>query len=283
MSIAVETVDPETAKKWLAESNYGNRQLSQGHVTGLAGALERGEWQTHHQGIAFSPDGRLLDGQHRLAAIVQATRSAQLVVARGVDPAAFSVMDTGKKRTARDILFLKEEKRAQHLAASLRGLHMYRTAPKLSWSGPSSMCSHDQLLKLLTENPRIREALDKGFSIYREVCLSVTAATVGWYVTSTERPDVDQSDWYEGLVTGANLKRYDPRLTLRNTMLALKQGKSLRKRDDSRAHLAFYLKAWNAWAEGRTIKLLRQNANEALPPVSRAEFGSDPNEDGRLV
>ncbi|WP_234440540.1 hypothetical protein [Streptomyces rimosus] len=278
----IETVTPERAQKWLSENNRGNRQLSTGHVASLARALERNEWRVHHQGIAFTTEGRLLDGQHRLAAIVQARKSAEIMVARGVDPATFSVMDTGKRRTARDLLHLEGEKRAQQLAAALRGLFLYRRAPKAGWLGPSASLSHDQLRNLLNENPGIRSALEKGFSLNREVRLSITAAAVGWHVTSTDRPDINQDDWYEGLATGANLKRNDPRLVLRNTMFALRQGRSSRKRDDSREHLAYYLKAWNAWAEGRSIKLLRRNAGEALPLVTLAG-ASEANDEGRLM
>ncbi|MGI5195677.1 hypothetical protein ACQEVY_18845 [Streptomyces sp. CA-288835] len=284
IKVKMELVTPEKAQKWLSENNRGNRPLSATHVSSLARALERGEWRIHHQGIAFTADGRLLDGQHRLAAIVQARKPAELLIARGVDPATFSVMDTGKRRTARDLLHLEGERRTQHLAAALRGLHLYRTAPKIGWLGPSATISHDQLRKVLDDNPGIREALEAGMNLNREVRITVTAAAVGIYATTTDRPDVANDEWLDGLMTGANLKRNDPRLILRNTMAALKQGKSSRKRDDSREHLTYYLKAWNAWVEGRSIKILRRNANEALPLVSLlGRTGGTAHEEGRLL
>lgn len=71
-----------------------------------------------------------------------------------------------------------------------------------------------------------------------------------------------------GVVTGALLKSGDPRLTLRNTMLSLAAGRTHRRRDDSREHLLYYLKSWNAWVEGRSMKLLRRSPNETMPRIS---------------
>lgn len=79
---------------------------------------------------------------------------------------------------------------------------------------------------------------------------------------------MDQSAWQDGVVTGAWLEPGDPRLTLRNTMLSLAAGKTHRRRDDSREHLLYYLKSWNAWLEGRSMKLLRRSPNERMPQIS---------------
>ncbi|MER6270848.1 MULTISPECIES: hypothetical protein [unclassified Streptomyces] len=267
MDMQVVDVSPQLAAQWLTR-NTNNRPLSKGTVQQLAGQIQRGEWQLTHQGIAFDEDGVLIDGQHRLAAIAKAGVTVQLTVARGVPRTAFTVMDTGRKRTGRDALALAGEANATHLAAALRGLHLYRTAPNSAWSGGSSVTSNDQLLDVLGKHPGVRDALQHGIAMNRGCRITVTAATIGWYVTTEARPDIDQSAWEEGVVTGARLEPGDPRLTLRNTMLNLALGNAHRRRDDSREHLLYYLKAWNAWVEGRSIKLLRRSPNETMPRVS---------------
>jgi hypothetical protein len=273
MHSEIVTVTPELAVEWLGKNTH-NRPLSRSSVTALAQAIERGEWQISHQGLAFNQDGDLIDGQHRLAAIARAGIPVEILVTWDVPNSSFTVLDTGRKRTGRDTLSLANESNSTHLAAALRGLHLYRTAQEKQWTGASSMITNDQLLHLLEENPGIRQAVVRGIAINRSTKVTVTAASVGWYVTSQERPEIDQSDWYDGLVTGANLSQGDPRLTLRNTMLNLASGKAFRRRHDSREHLLYYLKAWNAWVEGRSIKLLRRSPGEQMPPVSRK---SSPN------
>ncbi|MET8269468.1 hypothetical protein [Streptomyces sp. NPDC005096] len=263
----VLSVSPELAAQWLT-LNTNNRPLSKNTVQQLAAQIQRGEWQLTHQGIAFDEDDVLIDGQHRLAAIVKAGTTVPLTVTHGVPRTAFTVMDTGRKRTGRDALALVGEANATHLAAALRGLHLYLQTPNSAWSGGSSVTSNDQLLVVLEKHPGIRDALHHGIALNRACRITVTAATIGWYVTTETRPDIDQSAWREGVVTGALLKSGDPRLTLRNTMLSLAAGRTHRRRDDSREHLLYYLKSWNAWVEGRSMKLLRRSPNETMPRIS---------------
>jgi len=115
----------------------------------------------------------------------------------------------------------------------------------------------------------MRDAIHKGLNLGRAIKITVTAASIGWYVTRKERPEVDQTPWYDALISGAGLDAGDPRLTLRNTTLDLAAGKRYRKSDDSREHLLYYLKAWNAWVEGREMKLLRRSPKETTPKVSK--------------
>ncbi|PJM94017.1 hypothetical protein [Streptomyces sp. CB01373] len=267
MRMEVVDVSPQLAAEWLSR-NTNNRPLSKSTVQQLAGQIQRGEWQLTHQGIAFDEDQVLIDGQHRLAAIVKAGITVPLTVTHGVPRTAFTVMDTGRKRTGRDALALAGEANATHLAATLRGLHLYLHAPNSSWGGGSSVTSNDQLLVMLDKHPGIRDALHRGIALNRGCRITVTAATIGWYVTTEARPDIDQTTWEEGVVTGARLEPGDPRLTLRNTMLSLAAGRTHRRRDDSREHLLYYLKAWNAWVEDRDIKLLRRSPNETMPRIS---------------
>ncbi|MGW1401191.1 hypothetical protein ACWCRF_21575 [Streptomyces sp. NPDC002405] len=267
MRMEVVDISPQLAAEWLSR-NTNNRPLSKSTVQQLAGQIQRGEWQLTHQGIAFDEDQVLVDGQHRLAAIVKAGTTVPLTVTHGVPRTAFTVMDTGRKRTGRDALALAGEANATHLAAALRGLHLYLHAPNSSWSGGSSATSNDQLLVMLDKHPGIRDALHRGIALNRGCRITVTAATIGWYLTTEARPDIDQAAWEEGVVTGARLEPGDPRLTLRNTMLSLAAGRTHRRRDDSREHLLYYLKAWNAWVEGRSIKLLRRSPHETMPRIS---------------
>ncbi|HEY8984942.1 MAG TPA: hypothetical protein VIU15_35880 [Streptomyces sp.] len=268
MQSDVEVITPELARDWLL-LNTQNRPLSKAFVQQIAQQIERGEWQLTHQGIAFDEDGTLIDGQHRLAAVVKANVPVQCVVARGVAKSAFTVMDTGRKRSGRDALALAGEEHSTHLAAALRGLHLYLTAPDSAWSGQNAAVSNDQLLAVLAQHPGMRNAVREAIPMNKAFRITVTAAAVGWYATTDARPEIDQHPWHEGLVTGAGLRSGDPRLTLRNTLLNLAAGRSHRKRDDSREHLLYYLKSWNAWVEGRDMKLLRRSPGETMPRVSQ--------------
>ena len=75
----MQTITPERASEWLA-ANTTNRPVSKAVVRSFAQAMRRGEWMVTHQGIAFDTQGVLVDGQHRLAAIIEADRPVELTV-----------------------------------------------------------------------------------------------------------------------------------------------------------------------------------------------------------
>ncbi len=110
MKTTTETVTPGQAAQWLdRDINHHNRNLRPSWVAYLAQQMIDGKWQTTHQGIAFAADGRLLDGQHRLAAVVRAKIGVPMQVSRDCDPDTFSVLDCGIKRTHFDRVHLVDD------------------------------------------------------------------------------------------------------------------------------------------------------------------------------
>lgn len=87
----------------LLEGNTCNRQKRRWWIEAMASAMKRGEWITTHQGIAITKSGRLLDGQHRLEAIVLNGDGVWMLVTRGIDENAFKVIDNGIKRSIADL------------------------------------------------------------------------------------------------------------------------------------------------------------------------------------
>lgn len=100
---AIETITPYTARKYL-ELNTGNRPLRQSHIRSLANDMRNGAWQITHQGIAFDTAGLLIDGQHRLHAIVEAGIAVEMCVTRNCSASSFSILDRGANRSPSDIL-----------------------------------------------------------------------------------------------------------------------------------------------------------------------------------
>ena len=64
--------------------------------------------------------GKLLDGQHRLHAVIEAGLPIQSVVVYGMDDEAFRTMDTGKARTGGDTLSVTGVGNHNHIAAAIR-------------------------------------------------------------------------------------------------------------------------------------------------------------------
>lgn len=80
----VVSVTPALAEKIL-EKNTFNRNVSSAVVRKYAADMSAGKWTLNHQGIAFDRDGTLIDGQHRLMAIIQSGATILMLVTHGAD------------------------------------------------------------------------------------------------------------------------------------------------------------------------------------------------------
>lgn len=92
-------VTPQQAAAWLRYNSPKQRNQVDGWVTYLANTIRSGGWYLTHQGIAFDCDGELVDGQHRLNAIILADTPAYLWVIRGLSKEAMQAIDRGKTRS----------------------------------------------------------------------------------------------------------------------------------------------------------------------------------------
>lgn len=112
-NITWQLITPPQAREWL-KKNPKNRKLRKFTVQSLARDIKAGAWAPTHQGIAFGADGNLIDGQHRLAAIVLANLPIWSLVftglpvrASGVNADTMDVVDRGNPRSVADILKLR--------------------------------------------------------------------------------------------------------------------------------------------------------------------------------
>lgn len=117
MQLWVETVTPEQAKQWLDVDNSRNRKIRDSRVSYLSDEITTGRFHLTHMGIAFDPKGNLLDGQHRLAAIVKAGVPIEIVVARNVAPESYIAMDRGSIRSIADVL--RQDQRSTAVASTI--------------------------------------------------------------------------------------------------------------------------------------------------------------------
>lgn len=89
-------VTPEMASRWL-KLNLNNRTVNHNNVDAIAKDILSNDWDTTHQGIAIAADGTIIDGQHRLLAIVKANKSVKMWVLQNAVKSTH--IDSGLKRS----------------------------------------------------------------------------------------------------------------------------------------------------------------------------------------
>lgn len=96
------TITPKKAESLLA-SAAPNRYVSRPWIAELARQIKSGLWDpSAPDGIKFDKSGRLIDGQHRLNAVIKAGVPIRVIACHGVDEAASVFIDDSRRRTLRD-------------------------------------------------------------------------------------------------------------------------------------------------------------------------------------
>lgn len=129
MKCAVVTVTPELAKQWLKQNAHNNRNIRDSDVSKFARDMRNGNWKLTHQGIAFNALGDLIDGQHRLWAVIESGVSVPMHVWTEVPEETVQLIDSGTARTASDSLgFLTEDHAYRHKIVISVFRHLIRMA-----------------------------------------------------------------------------------------------------------------------------------------------------------
>lgn len=272
----VKTITPEAAEKIWKHSNPGNRRVRKGHVKTLARAMEKGEFKNTGQGLIFDTKGKLLDGQHRLLACIEADTPIEILVTEGVDRENFRYIDRGATRSVRDDLDFAGYKYAE-LAS--------RIAPFIDkwfndYDGPQgqnmeTVHKRDRKMNLLDmiEEYAQEDIMERILALPSRTNIESMAKRSLFDTLAYILLDCDLSEdkkyatyFLERLLTGEMLHEGSPILVLRNRLIHHRNQSRLPKAEKlSNTCLFVYgFKAWNAFIQGREMKVLRYGANDAM-------------------
>lgn len=198
-------ITPEIAKKWLGQNTASNRKVSKRTVEAYAREMKAGRWHTTHQGIAFNQAGELIDGQHRLNAILLAEVPIEMYVYTGLPVEYNAPIDQGYNRRVDQILGISSRKAS--IARSVWALenNMVRGGFK------SSVGIVEDVVSRLDET--ITELIDLAPSKF------VGTAIVGALVYAHPIHPAKVASFTRQLHTGELLERGDPAHALRNWMI----------------------------------------------------------------
>ena len=156
----VLTITPTFAKHVLNNCNKLNRKINKRWVRFLADSMSKGEWQLNGEPIIFSKDYRLIDGQHRLQAIVMANKPIDVYVTTDIDHKTFVSIDTGHSRSGSHVLTIADHK-VKHsfdVSATLNKLCRYN-ANNFDFDG-AHVISNRQLVSLLDKHKNVTASVE---------------------------------------------------------------------------------------------------------------------------
>lgn len=269
-------VTPAMARDML-QKNPRNRQLRRSNVHYLANEIKSGRWKLTHQGVAVATDGTLLDGQHRLNAIVEADISALINVSFDCDPSLFTVIDTGSARTNADVLRISGGVSSNEttIGAAVKLVYLYRTQPHLTWTGEVSRISSSVVLEefendadLYNWSVRLANRARAEFNVLS--IKSATAAFVCIALRDGENSGVDAptlEEFVMSVATGANMVKGDPRHTFRQQLINGWNPGSLKGARASQVWLACWIRIFNLYFNGAQLKIFRVPSITPMPKI----------------
>jgi hypothetical protein len=263
VTVNLETVTPSIAERWL-EANENNRSLSNKYVSRYAKLMDEGEWMVAPDAIAFDTEGRLINGQHRLNAIIEHGESQRFIVARGLDPQVFMATDGGKTRQASDALDIEGYKNYSQLAAVARRVVLFEE-DRLDHNF-GDVETHEIVDTVKRHDPKMPEAVAQTLNYRNDIQGWLSPSNLGFvYFTLSFRDESRASEFMYKVATGLKIEESsDPTKMLRDRLhdLARQPGSV-----DYGLQLALTIKAGNYYLNDETRKFLRWSpgANEPFP------------------
>ncbi len=253
----VVSMTPEWAEKILTQNNNMNRKIRKSKLMIYTRSIEAGDWKVTNQGIALDPEGNLLDGQHRLAAVVKSKTTVKILLGRNCDPSTFSVIDIGATRTTGDMLTLSGcTGKHNMLAAAMKQYISYIEFPKARWASANTP-NHNKVVKYWYDKKDIIELhvpfitkchkQFRTFTLSSALAFSLLADDAGWRLDEI-------MEFFTLLTTGANLPADSSILSFRNQL----SNPAYRRRGNggtsAQLLLNAMIKSFNDWKKGKANK-----------------------------
>ena len=246
----LETITPTMAKEYLTR-NTNNRNFQKGTALLYARLMRDGQWMVNGDAIRFNINEDLVDGQHRLAAVVDTGLPLTTFVIRGLPIEAQLTIDQQRKRTAGDMLSMRGIPNGNQVAAVVRMVKRWDAGERsmYGFSGNLGMLSAKEVVTAIEKEPIYSEGTRRGGVSGLRV-LATTRVTGTMFVLF-ERVNVEKTEeFFDALTKGTDLSEGSPILTLRRYWINLSRNK---RKANTAVYLMAGVRAWNAYVEGRTL------------------------------
>lgn len=265
--VEVVQMTPERAER-LLDQNTRNRAVKHNREKNYAGQMKQGDWRVDGNPIRIGRDGVLLDGQHRLYAIVESGTTQTVILVTGLEPESMAAIDTGVSRSLADLLKIRipDLKQELNLGSLSRALYIRSLGEQMSAVFASSSAAVQQ-------NPRITNSRIIDYFVSDRIVIErlykyadgVRRARPNWTGCTTrviavvrhELEQIDFSDadyFFERIKDGAKLDVDDP------IMAVIRYGDRVAKNRDqapsAEVWAALLIKAWNGYRSGRKMHSL---------------------------
>lgn len=247
----IVAISPASARE-LLERNSHNRTINATRVALYAEDMRAGRWQTNGEAIIIAEDGTILDGQHRLMAIVKAGVTIRTMLVRGVKRETFKTIDQGRPRSLGDVLGIDGFKNRSMLASALRLAVWAHDEPRYAWGGlDNKKSSVGYLTDKLPEHDGLLHAVDVTSGL-RKAVLAPSVVSFAIYMGRRYAAEHGPEAFWTRTTSGEGLEKGMPEIALRHWV---EERHGLLYGSEQRMLLmACIMHAWNAHCRGDELQ-----------------------------
>ena len=284
VSIRLEMITPDVAQKYLDLNSEGQRNLNSDVSGRYAEDMLTENWPFTGAPVLFDSNGDLIDGQHRLNAIVESETSQLTLVITGLAPGVMRAVDAGRKRTYGTYLQMPPLSRPNYTnqAAIIRACWYWMVAGNYGDRSISRLALPSELIHVI---PTISQMESCRVAVERDLGITFTAAAKFSVLAYSQLPRITVTVW--GLVW-VLLTEYDVDLREKFFHELLKEASStaadfppnalrnrlMRQREPltRTVQLHMVLRTFNAWRTGVSLQTVSAPVQLtfntlAMPPV----------------
>ena len=241
--------------------NTKNRPISRVKVDHWAREMTSGKWEGALTTIIFSDAGNLLDGQHRLEAIIKAEVTVDNALVRfGLPANSFDKIDVGLKRTNADIFAINGCPHAHVAAAASKWIHMYRSEARLSPQTMSpTLIEKSVLYDFYTTLDNFALSVPYAHLFMHNRVPTPSIATAAHYLFA-EYSRAQADIYMTRIATGADCPAGTPALKVRNRLI--------QERLAAKDVLSCLIVGWNAHRTNKSrVTIPNLGTRSALPRI----------------
>jgi len=250
----VVSFSPDLAHEVLEKRNPENRKRRPNKIKRFAADLSNGFWMLTGDTVKFGSHGKLLDGQNRLAACMQASKTMQTHVVFGIDPDAFTYLDSGTVRTSGDTFKVAGVPNAEIAGKATRWLLIFED-PKMERGATIPNADLFEHYRGKINKDMLQRAITDAKKVSRVIPTGTLAAMFYLFERKNEKL--------------SRIFAHDLEKEMRGARTLLTRLRNLRRDNGGRLNekyaTAFTVMAWNAYRAGATVRAAQLRWTDAEP------------------
>ena len=263
VKVSKRLITPVEAQIILDTKLGANRKMKLHYAESMADAWDRGEYIQTGDTLKYDRNGQLIDGQHRLMAVVLSGQITEFVVVEGIDPDAIRVIDAElAKRSLADQLGIIGFKNTAALATVVRASWAMEQngKPQLSGHGGLTMA---QAIDFIERRSTIEASAVAGRKFAQRTS-GITAREFGALFDIMHHTEPGVADNFFDQVSNEYGDKGSPAVRL----VSRTKAHEAQEQHSVRHVMGLFIKAWNAEVEGRKPRSLKMDRDEPFPAIN---------------